>query len=240
MSRKINKILGLGAIAAFGFASSAFAQCPTGPVPPWSSQSALGGAVAIVSGGFDGTSCRLNSSITANIGGAAAFVRDDTPADEPTYRAQFLINVDALTGLSAIQSAKVFGATTTAPFGGVGDVVRIGIQGNFSGTATLGVRTACEGQPGNVCSATSPLTAGVNRVEIAYAKGGNPSLRVWVNNTTEGSHTLALNGNNNSWGGVDFATLGLAAPSPGFRTGQANRTVGFDEFDSRRTTFIGN
>jgi len=47
MSRKFNAILGLGALAAFGFASSAFAQCPTGPVPPWSSQSALGGRVAI-------------------------------------------------------------------------------------------------------------------------------------------------------------------------------------------------
>ena len=240
MSRKFNAMLGLGALAAFGFASSAFAQCPSSPVPPWTTQSALGGALAIVAGGYDSTSCRLDSSITTNIGGASAFVRDNTPEDEASYRAQFLVNADNLTGLNAIQSAKIFGATTEAAFGGVGDLVYIGVQGNFSGTATLGIRTVCEGQTGNVCSATAPLAAGVNRVEIAYAKGGNPSLRVWVNNTTEATPTLELNGNNNSWGGVDFATLGLATPSPGFRTGQANRTVGFDEFDSRRTTFIGN
>ena len=42
MSRKFNALLGLGALA---FASSAFAQCPSSPVPPWSSQSTLGGAV---------------------------------------------------------------------------------------------------------------------------------------------------------------------------------------------------
>src|SRR5690554_3012393 len=112
MSRKINKVLGLGAIAAFGFASSAFAQCPDGPVPPWSSQSALGGTVAIEEGGFLGTSCRLDAAIAQDLPASAAFVRDNTPVDEGRYRAQFVINVEEVAGLNTIQSVKIFGAST--------------------------------------------------------------------------------------------------------------------------------
>ena len=238
MSRKFNALLGLGALA---FASSAFAQCPSSPVPPWSSQSVLGGTVAIVAGGYDGTSCRMASTITGNIGGASAFVRDNTPASEPRYRAQFLINLDTLTGQNTIQSVKVFGASTDAPFGGQSEVVRLTVVGNVAGTAkTLGVFTVCEGQPSNLCSASAPLTAGTNRIEIDWQKGPTGSLRVWVNNTNEGAPTATINGNSNSWGGVDFATLGLAAGSAAFRAAQLNRAVGFDEFDSRRQTFIGN
>src|SRR5690606_27503443 len=134
MSRKFNAILGLGALAAFGFASSAFAQCPASPVPPWSSQSALGGTVAIVSGGYDGTSCRMDATLTSSLTTASAFVRDDTPSDEARYRAQFLINADNLTGQTLTQSVKVFGASTEAPASGLGDVVRLTISGNVAGT----------------------------------------------------------------------------------------------------------
>lgn len=241
MSRKFNAILGLGALAAFGFASSAFAQCPASPVPPWSSQSVLGGALSIDGPGLNGTSCKLNSRITANIGGATAAVRDNTPADEPSYRAQFWINADALTGLNLIQGAKIFGASTDNPFGGVSDLVRLTVIGNATGTAkTLGIFTACEGQPSNQCSASTPLPAGNVSVEIAWERGANTTLRVWVNNGNEASPTLTIpNVNNASWGGVDFASLGLSTPTPGFRSSQANRDVVFDEFDSRRQTFIG-
>lgn len=238
MSRKFNALLGLGALA---FASSAFAQCPSSPVPPWSSQSALGGTVAIVAGGYDGTSCRMDAQITVNGPGVNAFVRDNTPANEPRYRAQFLINGDTLTGINSAQSAKIFGATTEAPANGVADLVRLTITGNLAGTTRiLGVFTACEGQPGSLCSASIPLAAGANRIEIDYQKSATGSLAVWVNNTNSASPNTTLNGNNNAWGGVDFAVLGLSAPSPQFRANQLNRAVGFDEFDSRRQTFIGN
>lgn len=238
MSRKFNALLGLGALA---FASSAFAQCPSSPVPPWSSQSVLGGTVAIVAGGYDGTSCRMNAQITVNGPGVNAFVRDNTPANEPRYRAQFLINVDTLTGLNSIQSAKIFGASTDAAHLALSDVVRLSVFGNLAGTSkVLGIFAVCEGQTGNQCSATTALAAGVNRIEIDWQKSATGSLRVWVNNSNEASPTVTLNGNNNGWGGVDFATLGLANASPSFRANQLNRAVGFDEFDSRRQTFIGN
>lgn len=238
MTRKLNAVL---ALAALGFASTSFAQCPASAVPPWTSQSSLGGSLAIVAGGFDGTACRLNAQITVNGPGVNAFVRDNTPAGESRYRAQFFINVDTLTGLNSIQSSKIFGANTDAAHLALSDVVRLSVFGNLAGTTkVLGILTVCEGQPGNQCSATAPLAVGTNRIEFDWQKGATGSLRVWVNNTTEGTPTVTLNGNSANWGGVDFATLGLANPSPNFRSAQINRAVGFDEFDSRRQTFIGN
>jgi hypothetical protein len=239
MSRKFNAILGLGALAAFGFASSAFAQCPTGPVPPWTSQSALGGAVAIVAGGFDGTSCRMDSTITTNGPGVNAFVRDNTPATEPRYRAQFIINVDSLTGLNSIQSSKIFGATSDTAHLSLTDIVRMSVFGNLQGTSkVLGILTVCEGAAGNQCAATTALAAGENRVEIDWNQADG-TLDVWVNSGVEATPTVTLTGNSSNWAGVDYATLGLSSPSPSFRTAHLNRAVGFDEFDSRRTSFIG-
>jgi hypothetical protein len=239
MSRKFNAILGLGALAAFGFASSAFAQCPTATVPPWTSQSNLGGTVVIAAGGYDTTACRMDATITTNGPGVNAFVRDNTPATEPRYRAQFLINVDALTGLNSIQSSKIFGATTDTANLNLTDIVRLSVFGNLQGTSkVLGILTVCEGQSGNQCAATTALAAGVNRVEIDWDQAGG-SLRVWVNSAVEGTPTVTLPGNSAGWAGVDYATLGLTSPSPAFRAAQLNRPVGFDEFDSRRTSFIG-
>lgn len=240
MSRKFNAILGLGALAAFGFASSAFAQCPTGPVPPWSSQSALGGTVAIAAGGFDTTACRMDATLTQSLPGINAFVRDNTPATEPRYRAQFIINVDTLTS-NSIQTVKVFGATTEATHLDITDVVRLSVAGNAAGTQRLlGVFTVCEGLPGNISTLSIPLTAGENVVEIDWQNGAAGTLDVWVNNSDEANPTDSISCDNEGWAGVDFSTLGLAAPSPGFRATQLNRTIGFDEFDSRRNTFIGN
>lgn len=242
MSRKFNAMLGLGALAAFGFASSAFAQCPSSPVPPWSSTSVLGGAVAIVSGGYDGTSCRMNSSLTVNGPGVSAFVRDDTPDSEPRYRAQFIVNLDNLSGLNTIQSARLFSANTGSAHLGRAEIVRLGVVGNITGTARLlNIQTVCEGAASNLCTANHTLPAsGEVRIEIDWTAAASGGLKVWVNNTNEASPDVTLSGNSAGWTGVDFATLGLAAPSAGFRTSFLNTTVGFDEFDSRRSTFIGN
>lgn len=237
--------LALMAISGLALAGTAAAACPDGPSVAdggaWSSASSLGGSLAIDTPGFDGTECRLDASLTQNVGAAAAFVRDDTPSDEGRYRAQFLVDADALTGQNLMQTAKIFGATTDNGFGGVSDVVRLTVFGNVTGTTrTLAIFTACEGEPSNTCSMTAPLTAGVNRIEIDWQKDASGSVNVWINNTNESSPTLTIDADNVSWGGVDFATLGLSMASAAFRASHLNNAVSFDEFDSRRTSFIGN
>jgi hypothetical protein len=237
------KVLSLALVGLCGFAGSAMAACPAGPDQAnggaWSTKSALGGSLTITSPGLDGTECKLDASITTNGPGVNAFVRDNSPNAEPRYRAQFMVNVDALGSMNSVQSVKVFGATTDTPANGVSDVVRLTLSGNLAGTQKLlGVFTACAGQPGNLCSASANLAAGANTVEIDWDRAAG-KLRVWVNNNVEANANVTLNGDSSAWGGVDFAVLGLSAPSSGFRGAQLNKVVSFDRFDSRRQTFIG-
>lgn len=245
--------LAVAGLVGFAFAGSAMAQCPALP-GAWSGQSATGGSLATSTPGFSGTNCKLDAQITANLGSASAFVRDDTPAGEERYRAQFLINVDALASLNSSQPVRVFAAITDAPNGGVSELVKLTVFGNAAGTSkSLGILVAGSNPSaiGGFVSSSVPLTggtAGVHRVEIDWSKGsglagdgsGSGGVKVWVNNTTEGTPSQTVSATNTAWtGGVDSAALGLAQASPAFRTVQANRIVSFDQFDSRRSTFIG-
>jgi len=240
------KVLSLALVGVFGYAGAAMADCPAGPTTAdggaWSAKSTLGGTLAVTGangGGLDGSECRLDTQITTNGPGVNAFVRDDSPNNEPRYRAQFYVDADALGSLTTIQSVKVLGATTTAGAENLTDVVRLSILGNLSGsTKNLGIFTACSGQSGGQCSASTPLAAGVNKIEIDWNQAAG-TLKVWVNSNTEATATTTVTGNSAPWGGVDFATLGLAAPSAGFRSAHLNQVVKFDRFDSRRQTFIG-
>lgn len=236
------KMLSLALIGAFGYAGVAAADCPTDPVPPWSGKTVLAGAVEIASPGYDGTECRMDARITANTGAAAALVRDDSPSNESSYRAQFLVSLDELSGLNLIQGVRLFAATTEAPAFDVPDLIQISAYGNISGTSkVLGFSVACAGEAGNRCSTTIPVSgSGAQRVEISLTKGTDGELKVWLNNGNESSPDVTLPVNNSAWGGVDSAFLGLATPSSGFRAAQLNKNVGFDQFDSRRTSFIGN
>lgn len=237
MSRK-NTMLGLAALAAFGFAATSFAQCPSGPVPPWSSQLALGGSLEIAPGGFAGTSCRLDAAITTT-GPGSAYVRDNTPESEPRYRAQFIVDVDQLAGLNTIQTVKIFSAASDNDYSGHTEVVRLSVNGNLTGSSkVLNIATVSEGAAGNLVSATANLSPGENTIEIDWDTDAG-QLRVWVNAGDESSPTVTLAANNSGWSGVDYAILGLSSASQAYRNSQQGAVVSFDEFDSRRSTFIG-
>lgn len=237
------KTLSLAVLGLVGvsFAGASMAQCPTDPAAPagpWSSKSVLGGAIAITSPGLGSTTCGMDASITSTAFGSA-FVRDNTPTAEPRYRAAFLVNVDALTGLNSIQSVRLLSVNTDTPYLGISEALRVSVSGNLAGTAkVLGIVAGCDGQPSNLCSGTVALpTTGTQTVQVEWVKGAAGVIRVWLNNNVEASPNLTLNGNTNGWA-VDYATMGLSNPSPNFRSVQTNRIVKFDQFDSRRTTFI--
>ncbi|MGN6518516.1 MAG: hypothetical protein ACTHK2_03725 [Dokdonella sp.] len=237
------KVLSLALVGLCGFAGSAIAACPAGPTTAeggaWNASSHLNGTLAISTPGLDGTECKLDAQLTVNGPGGSAFVRDNSPATEPRYRAQFVINTDSITALNSIQSSQVFSATTDTAVSGVSQLVRLNIFGNLAGSQKLlGIVTACTGQPSNICSDTVPLAAGNNTVEIDWDKAAG-SLKVWVNNNVEATPSKTITANNAAWSGVDFATLGLSSASAGFRGVALNKIVSFDRFDSRRQTFIG-
>jgi hypothetical protein len=236
MSRKNNAILAIGALAAFGFASSAFAQCPDSPTPPWSGAPTFQGALAIAEGGLADTSCHLNSTINNGAGGAAfATVQDDTPEAEPRYRAQFVINADSLTNQSLLAGVTVF--TASSEDNGIG--VRFTVFGNGSGGRTLGYFVQDGDQPSGVNSGSAALVAGENTIEFDLPVGDASQFRLWVNNGDEAAATAQRTVNNSAFVGVDTAFLGLAAPTPQYVTAHGGTAVQFDEFDSRRSSFIG-
>lgn len=234
-------VLGL---TAFAFAGSASAACVAGNLSAWSSTSAIGGTLTVATGGLESapqtpSECRLDVAVTASFS-TGVFVRDNTPAAEARYRAQFLIDNTSAGPMQLTENFKAFGATTDTPSASIADVVKLTVVGVIGGASkNLGVFTPCAAGVGSLCTGSVPLAAGVNRVEIDYVKGASGSLKVWVNSGVEASPTLTLTGNNSAWGGVDFATLGVAAASPGFKSNHLNQAIKFDRFDSRRQTFIG-
>jgi hypothetical protein len=231
------KVLALALLGLAGYAGSAVAGCPSSPVPPWSAAPALGGTVAIVAGGLDGSACRLDSTLT---GDATSFatVEDDTPSAESRYRASFMINADSLTSLGVVDAAFVFTASAAAG----GTPAALSIVGDGAGGHLVSYNIPDSTASGGADVGSFPLTAGANHVEIDVDNGsvsGTPHFSIWVNSNTEASPSFTTSSFNNGGLVVDTAFLGMAGPTPGYVSSSNGIAVGFDTFDSRRSTFIG-
>jgi len=250
-------VLGL---AGYAFAGSALAVCPSTVSPPWSSvNTGGGGTVSVVDVGYNGTSCKLQAVVGSSTIARAGVV-DDTPADETRYRARFYINASALSNLTTLNTTRIFTAAAANQFpatGGSALIVQMNLLG-VGGTPTVRIFTADTAgtSPGATCSgnrcfkdvALTGSADGTYRIEVDVQMGTtgntNGSVRYWVTPaataTTDGAPTGTITGlNNSSWVGVTQVVLGLANLSSGFRTANVGKNVFYDEFDSRRTTFIG-
>lgn len=254
------KVLSLALVGLCGYAGSALAVCPGGPAVAdggaWTQKFVNGGtsALSIQTPGLDGSECRLQASL-GNNGGAQAQVMDDTPADEPHYRSQFLFDAGGLTGANGGSQAAIFGANASAVHAGVLTVVRINFSGSGGGSTSSGkrilIRTACEGGAGGTCGSapiTLPNQTGANRIEFDLQIGadGVGALRYWVTDASASGGTdatptgsITVTGGNDGWGGVDKAFLGLVSPTTAYRSVNTDANASFDRFDSRRQTFIG-
>ena len=226
------KVLSLALIASFGYVGAAAAgTCPASPTPPWTAVNALGGTAVIVDGGYAGTACHLASTLT---GDASAFatVQDDTPAGESRYRAQFIINADALGSLGAVDAAFVFSATSAG-----GPQIQLSVVGDGAGGRLITFIVPNSSAPGGSEVQSFPLTSGENHIEFDLDNSGHFSF--WVNNNVEASPDFTTTTFNNGGATIETAFLGLAGPTPGYVASSNGIAVGFDQFDSRRQTFIG-
>ena len=240
-------ILGLGGIALAG--SAAAQSCPSTP-DAWSGKTALsGGSVTVVSGGLDGSSCKMAASVGSSAVSIAT-VRDDSPSNEPRYRFQFLIDTSGLGTIGSLDLVQVFSASSQNPYpasGGRRQMVGLALAPAGSGAANLTITAACNNASSNFrCLASTPaLSAGVNRIEVdlQVGAGGSGQLRYWLNaaaGTGEPAPTGTIdNLDNTGWVGVNTATMGVYGGSPAYRSNHAGQPVYFDTFDSRRQTYIG-
>ncbi len=248
------KVLSLALVGLCGFAGSAMAACPAGPAiadgGAWTSKAQLsGGTVTVVTGGLDGSECRLDAAIAGSFASVAT-VLDDSPANEPHYRFQYLLNPDAFGTFGAADGAIVFSANATTAFpatGGRTPLVQIALAPGAAGAKRLVITASCNNSATNYkCSTqTTDLPAGVNRIEVelVVGAGATGTLNYWLN-AAQGTNAPTATGSiasldNTGWVGVDKAVLGLAGPTPSFKNNHAGQALGLDTFDSRRSTYIG-
>ena len=234
------KVLSLALVGLCGYAGSALAVCPAGPTVAqggaWSNAVQFQGTAVIATPGFVTTECRLDSTINAGAGGAAtASVEDDTPAAEARYRASFVVKLDGLASPTITTGSGIFSAISDATGGGI----NVGIFGSGSQWFVSYI-VADANEPSGFYAGSSALAAGENHVEFDLQINATGSFTLWVNNNVEGTPTILPHAVNNAAVlGVDTAFLGLAAPTSAFVGTYAGIAAGFDQFDSRRQTFIG-
>jgi hypothetical protein len=227
------KVLALALLGLAGYAGSAAAGCPASPVPPWTAVSALGGTAVIASPGYATTPCRLDSALTGDASSFAT-VEDDTPTAEPRYRAQFIINADNLTSLGLTDAAFIFNANS-----GTGPQVSLSIVGDGAGGHLVSYVVPDSSAGGGSDVGSLALVAGENRVEFDLDSTGTPHFSIWVNNNVEASPDFTTTTFNNGGATIETAFMGLAGGTPSYFASSSGVAVGFDQFDSRRTTFIG-
>ena len=254
------KVLSLALVGLCGFAGSAMAACPAGPAiadgGAWTQKFVNGGtsALSIQTPGLDGTECKLQASL-GNNGGAQAQVMDDSPANEPHYRGQFLFDASGLSGANGGSQTVIFQANAAAVHGSLLQTLKVYFSGSGGGSLTSGkrilLRAACETGPGSSCGSapiTLPNQTGANRIEFDLVFGGNGTgnLRYWVTDAAASGGTdatptgsIPISGGNDGWVGVDKAFLGLVSPTTAYRSVNTDAHAFFDRFDSRRQTFIG-
>lgn len=243
------KVLSLALVGLCGFAGSALAACPGGPAVAdggaWTSKAQLsGGTVAIATPGLDSSECKLNAQL-GNSFASLATVLDDTPANEPRYRFQFLVNADATGNFGLTDAVSAFSANAAAAAHGRVPILQLALVPGAGGAKRISFVASCAGGASFRCSGqTADLPAGVNRIEVDLTIGASGSLKYWLNapaGTTEpaATGTVAITGGNADWTGVDKGVLGLGAPSPSFKNTHNGQLIGFDTFDSRRSTYIG-
>jgi len=251
-------VLGL---VGFGMASSASATCPypydAAHGGAWSAQLANNGTLAADSPGLElvnQSACKMKAFLNASAGPlSTAAVADTTPTNEASYHFRFYIDTTTLsTNLPTLTSVQVFAANAAASFplsgnGKTSALLRVGIAGTGAGNnPNLVVVASCNPGTNFICAKFAPLTPGVHWIEGHLTNSATAVANIWIDkasitNDTTPTPDIAISFDNHDWAGVDTVALGLGGASFNFRqsfTGATN-AVWFDNFDSRRQTFIG-
>ena len=251
-------VLGL---VGFGMASSASAVCPypfdSAHGGAWSAQGANGGTLAAASPGLElvnASACKMTAFINAGANRlATAAVVDTSPTNEASYHFRFYIDTTNLASMPNLSSVQVFAANSAVNFPITGNnqtlaLMRLGIAGTGAVNPKLVAVSACNNAATSYrCVGSVDLTPGVHWIEGHITFGAAAITNIWVdkasitNDTTPAPNISLATFDNSEWGGVDTAALGLGGASPSFRANFSGPThvVGFDNFDSRRQTFIG-
>jgi hypothetical protein len=150
------------------------------------------------------------------------YVTDNTPNNEPSYRARFYFNPNGADTLQLNRNILV-GLNTAGA-----NVFRVQYRGN---SGAYQIRAVVSRAGGDTFSSFYSISNGPHAVEIAWNSAVNGSLSLYVDGVLQ--QTLA--GIDTSAYRIDSVRLG---PSLGFVVGSTG-TEYYDAFVSTRTTYIG-
>jgi uncharacterized repeat protein (TIGR02543 family) len=172
------------------------------------------------------TGCGMQVNITST---SPAYVRDDTPNLETRYRARFYFNPNGIV-MSKNDSHVIFGAYTPQ---GVNTLV-IELRKNGK---SFQIRSGLPNDRSKWSyTAWSTLPTGWSAIELDWraataAGANNGGLTLWLN----GAQVANLTGVDNDLQKVDWVALGAVNAIDSGTRG----TYYFDEFESRRSNYIG-
>ncbi|MFV0542734.1 MAG: hypothetical protein ACK5L8_03485 [Marinicella pacifica] len=247
----------LSAFTLFSLCMTVNAQtCPATPDAWDVTDVRNGGGLSITNTGAAGTDCKLTVTSGPNSNGIAT-VHDDMPSAETSYRARFYVDASNVMANSTApqQRVKSFVALnldqmvdTSIDIRARPALLQMFIVGEAGNAARLGgfcrdlnsngnrARFGGGSNPGNVS-----LQSGWNVIEVEIKVGaGTGECRIWVNNNVEASPDWEQTGMDNAlMVGVKRANIGIIGSTPDYPTVLGSEEIHYDEFESRRQTFIG-
>jgi hypothetical protein len=202
----------------------------TGDVSRWSSAQTDGTDVTVIPPGMAGTTWASSELVDDTNG---LYVQDNSPDGERRYRARFYVDPSLfdpgtaqghlrtriLLAFSELPTLRVVAIVLRKRFG----------QYSIMGRARLDDETRAD-------TAFFPISPGPHAIEFELTAANGPSagdgtFTLWIDGGQAGP---ALTGLVNNWSVVDFVRMGALSVKPG-----AAGVLRFDEFESRKQTYIG-
>jgi hypothetical protein len=196
----------------------------------WSSSQTDGGDLAVsASAALNFTTVGLQGVVDDTAG---LFVQDDLPDDENLYRARFWFDTNGFDPGESLnhRRTRIFLAFEEAPLRRLAAVVLRRLSGAYAlmGRARLDDNSQYD-------TGFFPISDGPHLVELAWKRSSGPDandgeFQLWI----DGVSVHAAANLDNSVSSVDLVRLGALSVKPG-----ATGTLFWDEFESRRLTYIG-
>ncbi len=202
----------------------------SGTLAAWSSAATGGGDLTVTPmAALDGTAAGLQAVVNDTAG---LFVQDDSPSNEDRYRARFYFDPNGFDPGESVdhRRTRLFILFEEAPTRRVAALVlrRLGGAYSLMGRARLDDNSQAN-------TAFFPIADGPHFVELDWRRASGPaasdgSFEMWL----DGVSVATLSNLDSSVSSVDFVRLGALSVKTA-----ASGTLYWDEFESRRASFIG-
>jgi hypothetical protein len=201
-----------------------------GTLTAWSSAAADGGDLAVSPfAAMDSTSLGVQGTVDDTVG---LYVQDETPVDEPRYRARFHFDPNGFDPGEASnhRRTRIFIAFSEAPTRRVIAVVLRRLSGAYAVMGRVRQDDNSQMDTGFLPISNAPHAIELSWTRSSGADAADGTFEMWI----DGTSVATLAGGDNNLAGVDFVRLGALSVKSG-----ASGVLYWDEFVSRRESYIG-